>query len=535
MKFQHGKLRGFAIILMVASLGSRAFAESGALVERFGVTTIPARRGIVHFEQITFDYRVGRIADSDWGQIRIDPKRLLSFARSCEGFVNVFVPDAAGRMSWIVDNVYVAGNDAPRCSGADEKGRVESLWDDPFPDGADGVRKRARPVPVVKYLDLRPGHEGQGRVRRISAVVWFSRSPVPNADEFLAIAQGAAPVEYPVRRVLDNAEGDLSAAPSNGLGGIEPVLTPRIFDARRDEDVPRRALPGPSKLAIGPPPQAVLTRPLRTLVHTRFPIGVFQSSTPNVDAARNQCVPAAHANALAYLEQRYNFNPNIWDLPHHHVRGLGQLTIEGEFPIYNPVPSWSVVANVDFFTMRNGTFDLDSGGGTGGCKNFLGLLKYLHFVRSNAAVMRVRHQGAGDQIIGENAGCDPGNLAIGGLKSYPEGAAPTFEWMRDQLQAGRSLVIGWGRYNDAGEWTGGHKVRVYGASQYNGRKYLYMLDDSNQGSNFVGLRTFSFEVTDLHTPGAPGVPNGFLEIDGMATRQIVTAISVEPKPRYIFE
>jgi hypothetical protein len=34
-----------------------------------------------------------------------------------------------------------------------------------------------------------------------------------------------------------------------------------------------------------------------------------------VNAAKNQCVPAAHANALAYLEHRYNFNPNIWDLP----------------------------------------------------------------------------------------------------------------------------------------------------------------------------------------------------------------------------
>ena len=78
-------------------------------------------------------------------------------------------------------------------------------------------------------------------------------------------------------------------------------------------------------------------------------------------------------------------------------------------------------------------------------------------------------------------------------------------------------------------------VRVYGAAQYNGKKYLYMLDDGNQGNNFEGLRTFSFEVTDDHTPGMPGVPNGFLEIDSMPNRQLVNAISIEPQPKYIFE
>jgi hypothetical protein len=31
------------------------------------------------------------------------------------------------------------------------------------------------------------------------------------------------------------------------------------------------------------------------------------------------------------------------------------------------------------------------------------------------------------------------------------------------------------------------------------------------------------------------VPNGILEIDGMATRQIVNAISVEAKPKFIFQ
>ena len=340
---------------------------------------------------------------------------------------------------------------------------------------------------------------------------------------------------YRVGRVVENAEGDLVGSRDGQIGralGLDGVLAKAVGEG---DVVADRVAPGPSKLAIGPPPQPVLTKTLAELGNILFPIGVFQAATPNVNSGRNQCVPIAHANALAYLEQRYNFNPNIWDLPHHHVRGIGRVKIIGDILTYEPFPPWSIAANVGFFTRRNGVLDLDTGGGTGGCQNFLGLLGYLNLVGANAPVMQVRHQGASGQIIGENAGCDPGNLNLGGLQSLPAGAAPTWEWMRDQLQAGRSLVIGWGRYNDDGEWTGGHKVRVYGAAAYNGKKYLYMLDDSNQGNNFVGLRTFSFEVTDFHTPSLPGVPNGILEIDGMATRQIVNAISVEAKPKFIFQ
>ena len=99
-----------------------------------------------------------------------------------------------------------------------------------------------------------------------------------------------------------------------------------------------RVAPGPSKLAIGPPPQPVLTKTLAELGNILFPIGVFQAATPNVNSGRNQCVPIAHANALAYLEQRYNFNPNIWDLPHHHVRGIGRVKIIGDILTYEPFP-----------------------------------------------------------------------------------------------------------------------------------------------------------------------------------------------------
>lgn len=522
------RLRAIAV-LTIAAAALTLSAQAQPTLDEIGVTQVPVHPGIVQFQQITFDYAVARISETDWGRIEIDAARLLRFGKGCGGYVNVFVPEASGRLAWVVDNVFVAGPEPHLCSGVDPEELEQARRDDPFSPPPDHDPHSGN-IPVVKYLDLRPGVEGEGRLPWISAVVWFSKSPVPNADEFLRIAEGTERLRYPVRPVLENAEGDLTASPSGGIGGAAAPAGAGAVAERSN-----RATPPPSKLAIGPPPQAVLTKPLAQLGPFFFPIGVFQQSTPNVNAALNQCVPAAHANALAYLEQRYNFNPNIWDLPHHHVRGIGKFTLIGDIPFWEPVPTWSLVANVDSFTMRNLVLDMDSGGGTGGCANFLGLLKYLHGFGGNAPVMQVRHQGANGQVIGENAGCDPGNLSIGGLQSLPEGVAPTWQWMRDQLQAGRSVVLGFGRYNADGEWTGGHKVRVYGAAQYNGKKYLYMLDDSNQGNNYDGLRTFSSEVTDDHTPGSPGVPNGFLEFDSMPNRQIVTVISVEPAPKYIFQ
>jgi hypothetical protein len=519
-------LAAFAVLTICAP-PSRLFAQSERTPDQIGVRQVPVHPEIVQFQQITFEYQVARIADTDWGRIVIDPARLRRFSKGCEAYVNVFVPDTTGRMAWVVDNVFVAGPDANQCSGLDQEGLEGAKRDDPFsiPPDPEGSRN----IPVVKHLDLRPGVEGRGRLPWISAVVWLSRSPVPNADEFLRMAQSTEPLRYRVSQVLENAEGDLFALPPDRIAGAAaPVEGAAVAGP------PGRVPPPRSTLAIGPPPQPVLTKALAELGLIPFPIGVFQEATPNANAAKNQCVPAAHANALAYLEHRYNYNPNIWDLPHHHVRGIGKLTWYGDIPLWEPVPTWSIVANVDAFTMRADVFDLDTGGGTGGCANFLGLLKYLHAFGADAKVMKVRHQGW-EHVIGENAVCDPGNLSIGGLQSHPEGPAPTWEWIRDQLQAGRSVVMAYGRYNEDGERTGGHQVRVYGAAKYNGKKYLYMLHDSQQGDNFTGLETFSKEVTDDHTPGAPGVPNGILEFDSMPGRQVELVISVEPKPTYIFE
>jgi hypothetical protein len=222
------------------------FAETGRTLDEIGVTPIPA--GIVQFQQVTFDYAVGRIADSDWGQVVVLPGRVLRFTRGCEGYLNVFVPDAGGRLAWVVDNLFIAGPGRRRCSGIDQEGLEEAKRHDPFSPPPDTDPESH--VPVVKDLDLRPGVEGQGRLLFIDAVVWFSKAPLPNADEYLRLAESAGRLRYRVEDVVENAEGDLMGSPTGGIGNaghaaasVSAVAadSTRVASARSHARLARRA------------------------------------------------------------------------------------------------------------------------------------------------------------------------------------------------------------------------------------------------------------------------------------------------------
>jgi hypothetical protein len=118
---------------------------------------------------------------------------------------------------------------------------------------------------------------------------------------------------------------------------------------------------------------------------------------------------------------------------------------------------------------------------------------------------------------------------LNGITSTRQGIHPTWQWIYDQLQLGRGIYMSYGRYNDAGERTGGHALRIWGARRFNGRDYIYTLDDGDQGSNNVGLQNTQWEVADHHTPGIPNVPNGRLEL-GSEGREIEFVMSMEAKP-----
>jgi hypothetical protein len=141
-----------------------------------------------------------------------------------------------------------------------------------------------------------------------------------------------------------------------------------------------------------------------------------------------------------------------------------------------------------------------------------------------------RHQG-GSATYGAGNTCDNGDvfLPLGGITSARQGNNPTWEWIFDQLQQGRGVYMSFGRYDTSGTRTSGHAVRIWGARRFNGKNYIYTLDDGNQGSNNDGLQNAQFEVADNDTPGMPNVPNGRLEL-GDTSSEIEFVMSMEAKP-----
>jgi len=472
--------------------------QSGAIAQsspdpNFVVPWDPACRGIC-IQQVSFDLDAGRVPETDWGQIQVEPLCWSKASCLTSGYVNVFVYPATGASegSWVVRNLCVPPILTSPCPPEDS-----------VPPG--GPREEPSsdvPQPLSTYFDLRPDDEGTGRLDAILAVILVSRQPLPEMAEILRIAGQFPPQFFVVGQILVNAEGD--------LGDSIQMSPPPVFSVE----------------LIGPPP--VLPSPFPGLPDDlAFPLVVFQADTPNVQCAKNQCVPMAHANVLQYLETRYNTLPLMWFLSQVHIPGIGRVSSAGDVLFWVPDPSTSLVANVDAFTRRTGVTSPSAGGGSGRCQQIRGVFGYL---AANGALAQAtyRHQG-GAAMYGEDENCDDGTVLLGGIVSTREGAQPTWDWIFQQLQLGRGVAMSFGRYDADGNRTGGHMVRVWGASRFGNTEYLYTLDDSNQGPNSIGLRTQQWQVADTGSPGMPGVPDGRLNMNGTSW-EIEFAISSQAKP-----
>ncbi len=156
--------------------------------EKLQITQIHGDVGYVKFQQLIFDFEVGLIEGTDWGQLQIKPKRFLREVNSCKGYVNVFITGADGRLSWVVDNMFVhepANMRNDKCEQKDKKEREEFFLMDPFVDDHSKISPKilTRNMMVSKFLDLRPGENSLGRIDNIDAIVLFSEGPLLNADE----------------------------------------------------------------------------------------------------------------------------------------------------------------------------------------------------------------------------------------------------------------------------------------------------------------------------------------------------------------
>ena len=458
-----------------------------------GAHPVTPRSHAVSFAQSQFVFGAGRMLDSDWGDVQADVEKLRRIVGSAGGYLNVALySNARGDASWIVENLRIPPD--PTC-----RGDGVSLSD----ARDEGIKHPNRDVPMSAHFDLRPGSEGSGRVNRILATVLLSESPFPTVERIWRLVQEIPPDEFRVLPGLIDAEGNL------GETG-----TP----------IP----PSSGPLLLGPPPQPIVPVP-EPPSDLAFPIEVTQYDQPNLQTAKNQCMPMSLANLIGYLRIRYNHPPLAWPLPHFSSPGIGEQITSGDVISWQPVPNSSRMAQIDARTRRVGVLDFETGEGSNSCQYLPAVFSYFT-TQGTPEQVAFRHQG-GSAVIGENATCDFDDvlLPLGGITSTRDGMNPTWEWMFDQLQQGRGVFIGFGRYDVVGNRTGGHGVRVWGARRFDGRNYLYTLDDGDQGFNTLGLRTQQWEVADESQPGIAGVPNGRLEM-GSTNWEIEFAVSVQAKP-----
>jgi len=447
----------------------------------------------VRFQQVQFVFDAGRSADSDWGQVEADVDKLRRMIGDEGGYLNVALHSDSlrGRPAWVVENLRIPPQPELRAEGITE----DRLRDERI--AANGPQQ-----PMTAYFDLRPDQEGSGRVDRLAATVLLSTSPLPAIERVWSLIERVPHAAFAVEQVLVNSGGDLGEATSP---------------------------PPPSSgvLLLGPPPQPIMPAP-ELPSDFAYAQEVIQYDQPNINAALNQCMPMAHALVLGYLRIRYNTPPLSWPLPHYSSAGIGLTASAGDVVYWVPQPESSRVAQIDARTRRAGVLNFDSGGGAQRCEYLRATFSYLA-AQGAAGQIVYRHQG-GSPLYGAGAECDGDpTLPLGGIVSTRQGVNPTWEWIFQELQLGRGVFMAFGYYDVAGVRTGGHAVRIFGARRFNGRSYVYTLDDGNQGSNNVGLQTKQWEVADAGTPGMPGVPNGRLELGG-TTSEIEFVMSAEAKP-----
>jgi hypothetical protein len=478
-------------IAQAAAIAALALVASQTAIAQTAPAPSPFQQilpsdGVVKIQQVLWNLSSNNVKKgaSDWGQVCINPARL---ARKFAGdaYISVILYDPlTGGAAWSAANIFVP---AAGC--------------DPVPSTVETPT-----MPMCTYVDLRPYTTGtDGRVPLIYANVVVSSQPalVTNATGY-ALLQ-FQPGLFPVGRTVEDTDG----FPPDPLIGTFP---PRIID---------RVEP------VGPPPTGLTPAPEPSL-DLAYPMCALQSPTPNIQCAQNQCFPMGVSLALQYLENRYDGPILKWNLPHAQVPGIGQTFSAGDVLYWLPVPENSVVAQVDAFTRRGFVASFDSGSGTSSlCQAYDGMFGYLDSTGTpNQA--NFRHQGTSSLI---DQACNLGFPDYGGRSSSSDGNLVTWQWLYDELATGHAIWMGFGRYDNTGARTGGHCVRIYGACLTNGTRYIYTVDDGDQGTNNLGLRTQSWTVVDLHTPGTPNVPNGRLEMGGLMWEiEFAQSIQAIPTP-----
>ncbi|MBV9851886.1 MAG: PEP-CTERM sorting domain-containing protein [Armatimonadetes bacterium] len=229
----------------------------------------------------------------------------------------------------------------------------------------------------------------------------------------------------------------------------------------------------------------------------------FQPNHPNVQAAMNQCLPAAVANSLQYLKTTYGLN-----VPDPNVPGRGDFSTT---PPSQKVPNGagmekagdSLVGQLDVTTGRNSA-SRTVGPAVGGLAGLQGKLQYLENAGLGAQVV-VQHQG-------QNGGLTSANLPAmvtsmnGTVTSSSQGNRVTSDFILNEIKAGEDVEMGFLYRGANGQDNGGHFVDLVGAGTILGVPWVAYQSDHLQTdmdpNDALGTGTTDFAfLSDIDTDG----------------------------------
>jgi len=172
-----------------------------------------------------------------------------------------------------------------------------------------------------------------------------------------------------------------------------------------------------------------------------------QKNHPNVQVADMQCVPAAYANNLQYLENEFG-TPVEDEL----IRGRnGEPGLPGQLDVY----------------MQRESISWTYGNGTNYSKALNGFLKYAYF---KDLAITVRHQGL-------NGSEDFNYLDF---TSEGQGKTISIDYILDEMKVYNAVALLFWRYTN-GQHKGGHMVQLTSAGRILNRSFIMYLDDIPQG------------------------------------------------------
>ena len=207
----------------------------------------------------------------------------------------------------------------------------------------------------------------------------------------------------------------------------------------------------------------------------------YQLGHPNVEAAINQCAPAAVANSLTWLGlNNQPNNPGSFGVPD------------------NPAAGGSLVANLDLLMGRANTGCGMTGNLPCGVSPLDGKLLYLSDLGNPNVVVNVQDSlGAGAQSAGNGGSIAPGrNYTDYGVTAVNQGA-PSFDFIQSEITAGEDVEFDMAylcpassQHTDSngnivictpGTVIGRHYVEATGAGSILGVDFITQISDEQQG------------------------------------------------------